>query len=396
MTRLADGAAAALNTETYVAACRALGVGGAGLSAAMVRDLWGAEDGLSLAALDTDSAALQNAADAAEDGLRAQREALALLSEAWRGSAGPVALERVAGHCADSEAAVTALRDAASALGSLRDQLGELLAAKADAAVRIDGRAGLLADAAAVVDGTADGSAAEAVRQRIAPYVDADVRAEWVSAMRTATESVAAAYEQSAAKLLEHTAPVGTAPVGTAPVGAAPSGPEGAGQPSTLPSAGPAGAGPPVSVPDLSGLLPPVPDVGAPLATLVAHIAEALGGADGAEALGGADGAEALGGADGAEAPGGDGESGPPESEGDGGKSAARTHDPGGQETAASAAMPAVSQPAAAAGLPPADPAPATADPAPAARPEPAPAAEPDAGQTPCAIAADALPQAGP
>ena len=378
MTRLADGAAAALNTETYVAACRALGVGGAGLSAAMVRDLWGAEDGLSLAALDTDSAALQNAADAAEDGLRAQREALALLSEAWRGSAGPVALERVAGHCADSEAAVTALRDAASALGSLRDQLGELLAAKADAAVRIDGRAGLLADAAAVVHGTADGSAAEAVRQRIAPYVDADVRAEWVSAMRTATDSVAAAYEQSAAKLLEHTAPVGTAPVGTAPVGAAPSGPEGAGQPSTLPSAGPAGAGPPVSVPDLSGLLPPVPDVGAPLATLVAHIAEALGGADGAEALGG------------------DGESGPPESEGDGGKSAARTHDPGGQETAASAAMPAVSQPAAAAGLPPADPAPATADPAPAARPEPAPAAEPDAGQTPCAIAADALPQAGP
>ena len=382
MTRLADGAAAALNTETYVAACRALGVGGAGLSAAMVRDLWGAEDGLSLAALDTDSAALQNAADAAEDGLRAQREALALLSEAWRGSAGPVALERVAGHCADSEAAVTALRDAASALGSLRDQLGELLAAKADAAVRIDGRAGLLADAAAVVDGTADGSAAEAVRQRIAPYVDADVRAEWVSAMRTATDSVAAAYEQSAAKLLEHTAPVGTAPVGTVP-----SDPEGAVPPPAPPSAGPAGAGPPVSVPDLSGLLPPVPDVGAPLATLVAHIAEALGGADGAEALGGADGAEALG---------GDGESGPPESEGDGGKSAARTHDPGGQETAASAAMPAVSQPAAAAGLPPADPAPATADPAPAARPEPAPAAEPDAGQTPCAIAADALPQAGP
>ena len=380
MTRLADGAAAALNTETYVAACRALGVGGAGLSAAMVRDLWGAEDGLSLAALDTDSAALQNAADAAEDGLRAQREALALLSEAWRGSAGPVALERVAGHCADSEAAVTALRQAASALGSLRDQLGELLAAKADAAVRIDGRAGLLADAAAVVHGTADGSAAEAVRQRIAPYVDADVRAEWVSAMRTATESVAAAYEQSAAKLLEHTAPVGTAPVGTAPVGA-----EGAGQPSALPSAGPAGAGPPVSVPDLSGLLPPVPDVGAPLATLVAHIAEALGGADGAEALGGADGA------------GGDGESGPPESDGDGGKSAARTDDPGGPETAASAATkPAVSQPAAAAGLPPADPAPGTADPAPAARPEPAAAAEPDAGQTPCAIAADALPQAGP
>ncbi len=380
MTRLADGAAAALNTETYVAACRALGVGGAGLSAAMVRDLWGAEDGLSLAALDTDSAALQNAADAAEDGLRAQREALALLSEAWRGSAGPVALERVAGHCADSQAAVTALRDAASALGSLRDQLGELLAAKADAAVRIDGRAGLLADAAAVVDGTADGSAAEAVRQRIAPYVDADVRAEWVSAMRTATDSVAAAYEQSAAKLLEHTAPVGTAPVGTVP-----SDPEGAVPPPAPPSAGPAGAGPPVSVPDLSGLLPPVPDVGAPLATLVAHIAEALGGADGAEALGGADGA------------GGDGESGPPESDGGGGKSAARTDDPGGPETAASAATkPAVSQPAAAAGPPPADPPPAAADPAPAARPEPAAAAEPDAGQTPCAIAADALPQAGP
>lgn len=372
MTQLASGAAAAANTETYVAACRTLGVAAAGLSADTVRQMWAAEDGLSLAALDADSAALHRAADAAEEGLRAQREALALLSEAWRGSAGGAAVERLAQHCAATDAAVAGLRDAGAVLGALRDRLGHLLAAKADAAVRIDcrvdGGSGLLADAAAVIGGTADGSAADAVRRHVAPYVDADVRAEWVSAMRTATESVAAAYEQSAARLAGHEPARAAAPVADAPPAA---------QAPPAPPA-PPGAGGPAGVPDLSGLLPPVPDIGAPLGGLVAqiaHIAELLGD---------------------------DLEPEPVEPE----PAEPEPAEPAAKQAAATRSL---SQPAAPVPAPAAAPSAEPVGPAPSAEPateaaakpatEPAGSpvsAEPAADRTPCAIAADELPQAGP
>lgn len=373
MTLPAAAAAAAANTETYVAAYRALGLGTAALSADLVRELWGAEDGLSLSALDADSDALRAVADAADDGVRAQREALTILAEAWQGPAGSAAAERIAQHCAATDGAVAALRDAAAVLGSLRDRLGQLLEAKADAAIRIDGRAawgsGLLADAAAVLDGTADGSAAAAVRHRIAPYVEADVQSDWVSAMRAATESVAAAYEQSATRLASEQ-PV-EAGGGGPPAAAAR--PVGAAAQTPLPPA-PAvtsGAGGPVPLPDLSGLLPPVPDLGAPLATLVAHIAEALGEDPEPADRGPRDESTAT-----------------PERERPHPAPAAEPDTPAttprGRPVDAVTAVPAI---------PPAEPA-QTSPPA-----EPAqefPPAEHEADRAPCEIAADELPQAGP
>lgn len=378
MSLLASGAAAAANTETYVAACRTLGVGAAELSADTVRQMWAAEDGLSLSALDADSAALQRAADAAEEGLRAQREALALLSEAWQGSAGGAAVERLARHCAATDAAVAGLRDAGAVLGALRDRLGHLLAAKADAAVRIDCRvdagSGLLADAAAVIGGTADGSAADAVRQHVAPYVDADVRAEWVSAMRTATESVAAAYEQSAARLAEHEPARAAPPVAAPPAAQAPPAPP-----------APAGSGGPASVPDLSGLLPPVADIGAPLGGLVAqiaHVAELLGDDLEPEPA----------------------EPEPAEPENTEPEPAERAEPAAKRADTAtrSLSQPAAAVPASAAAQP-AEPVESVGpvrpvEPVPAAEPAAGSAApaEPDADRTPCEIAADDLPQAGP
>lgn len=357
MTLPAAAAAAAANTETYVAAYRALGLDTAALSADLVRELWGAEDGLSLAALDADSDALRAVADAADDGVRAQREALTILAEAWQGPAGSAAAERIAQHCAATDGAVAALRDAAAVLGSLRDRLGQLLEAKADAAIRIDGRAawgsGLLADAAAVLDGTADGSAAAAVRHRIAPYVEADVQSDWVSAMRAATESVAAAYEQSATRLASEQ-----------PVEAGGGGPPAA-------AARPVGAAAQTPLPDLSGLLPPVPDLGAPLATLVAHIAEALGEDPEPADRGPRDESTAT-----------------PERERPHPAPAAEPDTPAttprGRPVDAVTAVPAI---------PPAEPA-QTSPPA-----EPAqefPPAEHEADRAPCEIAADELPQAGP
>ena len=382
MTLPAAAAAAAANTETYVAAYRALGLDNAALSADLVRELWGAEDGLSLAALDADSDALRAVADAADDGVRAQREALTILAEAWQGPAGSAATARIAQHCAATEGAVAALRDAAAVLGSLRDRLGQLLEAKADAAIRIDGRAawgsGLLADAAAVLDGTADGSAAAAVRHRIAPYVEADVQSDWVSAMRAATESVAAAYEQSAARLASEQ-PVeaggGGSPAAAArPVGAA------AQTPPPMAPAVTSGAGGPVPLPDLSGLLPPVPDLGAPLATLVAHIAEALGEDPEPADRGPRDESTAT-----------------PERERPHPAPAAEPDTPAttprGRPVDAVTAVPAIPPAEPAQTSPPAEPA-QTSPPA-----EPAqefPPAEHEADRTPCEIAADELPQAGP
>ena len=383
MTLPAAAAAAAANTETYVAAYRALGLGTAALSADLVRELWGAEDGLSLSALDADSDALRAVADAADDGVRAQREALTILAEAWQGPAGSAAAERIAQHCAATDGAVAALRDAAAVLGSLRDRLGQLLEAKADAAIRIDGRAawgsGLLADAAAVLDGTADGSAAAAVRHRIAPYVEADVQSDWVSAMRAATESVAAAYEQSAARLASEQ-PVeagggGPSAAAARPVGAAP-----AQTPLPTAPAVTSGAAGPVPLPDLSGLLPPVPDLGAPLATLVAHIAEALGEDPEPADRGPRDESTAT-----------------PERE--------RPHPAPAAEPDIPATTPR-SQPVdavtAVPAIPPAEPA-QTSPPAEQAQTSPPaepaqefPPAEQEADRAPCEIAADELPQAGP
>ena len=89
--RLADGASAVANTATYVAARRA------GVSPQTVRDSYSAEDGMRLADLDADGAALTGAAVAGDEAIRAARDALTTLREAWQGPAAAAAVGAVVG-----------------------------------------------------------------------------------------------------------------------------------------------------------------------------------------------------------------------------------------------------------------------------------------------------------
>ena len=103
---------------------------------------------------------------------------------------------------------LAAMQDAAEILDRLRAALAARVDEKVAAAVRIDDRtAGVrgvwLAAADAVLRGAAHDSAVEVVTAQIAPYVDADIGAEWMAAMRAGTDGVSTAYRQAAEHLAE-------------------------------------------------------------------------------------------------------------------------------------------------------------------------------------------------
>lgn len=204
--RLAEGEAALGTLETYLAACRALGRPVGGVTAADVRDAYTAEAGMRLRALDADSAALAELARAAEEGVRIEREALGVLAHAWRGESGDAAGEFVGRHCAAGAAVAVGLQDAARALRSLRSELGGLVDEKVGAAVDVDSRRSAqhpawLAEARTVLEGVADKVAVEVVARQIGPYVDGDIAADLMPAMQAGTDSVAAAYDAALARL---------------------------------------------------------------------------------------------------------------------------------------------------------------------------------------------------
>ena len=206
--RLAAAGPAVGRTETYVGACRLLG--GTGLTADTVGELYRAEDGLRLSALDADSAALAAAAAIAEQAVQAGRIAHGMLSAAWQGGTGWAATEFLDRQCVSASAAVASLRHAAGVLRTLRTDLARLVDSKAEAAVRIDDRrAGertrWLAHSRAVLSGTADDAAIATVRDEIGPYVATDICGDWVPVMVSATDSVAAAYRHAVVALGDHT-----------------------------------------------------------------------------------------------------------------------------------------------------------------------------------------------
>jgi hypothetical protein len=191
-------------------------------------------------------------------------------------------VEFVERHCAAAATVVAGLRDAAEVLNSLRQRLGDLIETKAEAAVRIDDRSAgprpeWLAGAEAVLSGAPDSTAVQVVSQQIAPWVD-EIRSEWVTAMRSSTESVSTAYAESANRLtargdprFEMPAPHSTPdrdPPSAAPQPEAP-----AAAPQPAPAQWAPQAAPAQSVPLVS---PPLPDAGGGLAALVAALAEAL------------------------------------------------------------------------------------------------------------------------
>ncbi|ETB18723.1 hypothetical protein O983_24200, partial [Mycobacterium avium 09-5983] len=103
-------------------------------------------------------------------------------------------------HCDTAEALATELRAAAQRCESLRDNLWYLIDAKAATAIAVDDRTRAqrpewLAAAAAVTAGQPDrDDAHNVIRQKVIPYVDNDIRNEWLTAMRSATDGVQTSY----------------------------------------------------------------------------------------------------------------------------------------------------------------------------------------------------------
>jgi hypothetical protein len=201
--RLAEGRLAVEHTQTYVRACQTLGYEQSDMTShpSEIRDWYGSEEGLDLRALDRDCAELRAAGGAVAEGLRIQRAQVAELTAAWTGTGGDAALAFLQHHCDEASVLATEVRAAAQRCESLRDNLWFLLDSKVATAITIDDRtqaqrAAWLAAAAAVTTGAGDRSTAEdVVQQQIKPYVDNDIRNDWLTAMRSSRAGVAASYD---------------------------------------------------------------------------------------------------------------------------------------------------------------------------------------------------------
>jgi hypothetical protein len=212
--RLAEGRPAAEHTQSYVWACHALGYQHPDLTAhgTQVRDWYGSEHGLDLHALDGDCAELWTAVTAIEEALRIQRAQFADLAVAWTGSGADSAVQFLQRHCEAGNAVAAGVRAAAEGCATLRDNLWQLIDSKVAAAMAIDDRTlaqrpAWLAAAQAVTTGAGDRPTADQmVQQEVKPYVDNDIRTEWLTAMRSTLASVAASYDALTDRL--STAPV--------------------------------------------------------------------------------------------------------------------------------------------------------------------------------------------
>jgi hypothetical protein len=201
--RLAEGRPAVEHTQAYVLACHLLGYQHPDLTAhgSQVRDWYETEAGLDLRVLDDDSAALRAAVNTIDEALWLQRAQLTEIAAAWTGSGADSATRFLQRHC-DTAAEVAAhVRAAAEGYAALRDNLWQLVDGKVATAVAIDDRrlgerSTWLAAAQTVTAGAGEGSTAEElVRQHVTPYVDSDIRADWLTAMRSTAASEEASYD---------------------------------------------------------------------------------------------------------------------------------------------------------------------------------------------------------
>jgi hypothetical protein len=200
--RLAEGRPAVEHTQTYVQACHALGYQHPDLTAhgSQVLDWYDTETGLDLRVLDDDSAELRTALNTIDEALWRQRAQITEIAAAWTGAGADSATRFLQRHC-DAAAEVAAhVRAAADGYAALRDKLWQLVDGKAATAVAIDDRrlgerSAWLAAAHTVTAGAGNRSAEELVRQHVTPYVDNDIRTDWLAAMRSAAASVQASYD---------------------------------------------------------------------------------------------------------------------------------------------------------------------------------------------------------
>jgi hypothetical protein len=200
--RLAEGRVAVEHTQTYVRACQALGYEHPNLTShpSQIRDRFDSEEGLDLRALDSDCAELRAAGGAVMEGVRIQRAQLAELAAVWTGPGGDAAVRFLQRHCDAGNVVAAEVRAAAQRCESLRDNLWFLLDSKVATAIAIDDRAATqrsawLTAAAVVTGGGERATAEEIVRQQIKPYVDDDIRNEWLTAMRSSLAGFATSYD---------------------------------------------------------------------------------------------------------------------------------------------------------------------------------------------------------
>ncbi|MGZ5392550.1 MAG: hypothetical protein ACXWD3_12095, partial [Mycobacterium sp.] len=292
-SRLAEGRPAVEAFQDYVWACHLLGLQDPDLTlhASQVREWYGSEDGIDLRALDADCEALRATAAAAEGVLARQDVQLASMSAAWHGAGAQASRDFLRRHGETSADVVNAVRAAAESLVSLRDRLWHSVDRKAAATIATQdqgARPDWRTAAQTVTTGAGDRAAAsELVDQEVKPFVDNEIRSEWLAAMRSAMAAVVEAYDAAADELTSKpviafdvpgdfgpswsptpgdgvaTAPAGVSStagtVGTGPVGSA--APGGATAPA---GASPAWSAPPaaaqLSVPPPSQPLPPPVD----------------------------------------------------------------------------------------------------------------------------------------
>jgi uncharacterized protein YukE len=278
--RLAEGRPAVADFENFVLAAHVVGYQNPDLTthAAQVRDLYGTEDGMDLHALASDADALSHLASLARDALQAQAEAMGELASAWQGQAADVAREFLRRHQDSATAVSAAVQEVSGALSSLRDQLWHAVEAKVEATRAIDGRcasarADWLAAAQTVLSGGGDRAvASELVELRVRPFVEGDIGSDWVSAMRTSTDSVSTAYDTAIAavrpdQLVSFEVPGHLGPAGQPLVASSPARDPHDGTPSVVPSAVqpavaptvPAAAVPPTPLAPTSAVQPEVP-----------------------------------------------------------------------------------------------------------------------------------------
>ncbi|GAB3217514.1 hypothetical protein [Mycolicibacterium hippocampi] len=229
-SRLADGRPAVDILQQYVWACRQLGYQHPDMTLhpGQLRDWYGSEDGMDLAVLHSDQLALQAAAEASQDALAVQDRQLTALAEAWQGAGAEASRGFLQRHREAAVAAATAVRTAAEAVGALRECLWQAVDTKVEAVVTIENatqaqRADWLAAASTVTTGAGDrATAAEMIDQAVKPFVDNEVRNQALTALRTAMSSVADAYQRATAEMVAERTPAFEVPGDLGPRWSAP------------------------------------------------------------------------------------------------------------------------------------------------------------------------------
>ena len=201
--RLAEGRAAIEHTQVYVRACQTLGYEHPDLTShpSQIRDWLDSEDGLDLRVLDRDCAELRAAGAAAAEGLRIQHAQVADLTAAWTG---PEATPRLR-FCNAIAMPPTWLPPKCgrprSGVNRCATTCGICSTRRSATAIAIDDRSlaqrsAWLAAAAVVTAGAGERSTAqEVVHEQMTPYVDNDIRNDWLTAMRSSLAAFGTSYD---------------------------------------------------------------------------------------------------------------------------------------------------------------------------------------------------------